>query len=529
MSQAEALFDIVVTGHNTNKNISVIVNEVQALLKDNSPQLEFKLSDALLFEGRANAIRENLNLEDAKALAQQLHNLGILGQIRPALQIVAKAPQTATVSSEIYTCPACGHKQPKQTQSHEGRLESCEKCGIVGERYQRKARLNQAIEEQQQKHNLSRDKQLGEALRLAKIKEDAMLQDEAKRRLGLLDDGKTHLGIKIAAAVAAISIGIGTLYYLNQPTAEELATQQEAGQLPQANGLSKAIKNIIAQIKSAAGASSSDDNGEGIDVTALTGDSTTDPLAETGKTVPKQAPLAPEAVNAAINNEEWKDLLPARFLMPAAEYQQQVQRLREHLTANQTDQADTLITQIPEAYPRVLLLLEMTEWHMQKKQRDMASLNLVFIQAELSKAEDIPTQALITGVLSKAHALLEEREDSEHFQQQSVTVAKTLPEAAEQATLFSRLANEQALFASPLAAQNLLTTAQEIAETLPNNSEAQSNAFAQIAASHVLLAAYPNANRLLSKVQDQEKRQKLAKFIASQQSPAAKVIATNAP
>ena len=73
MSQAEALFDIVVTGHNTNKNISVIVNEVQALLKDNSPQLEFKLSDALLFEGRANAIRENLNLEDAKALAQQLH------------------------------------------------------------------------------------------------------------------------------------------------------------------------------------------------------------------------------------------------------------------------------------------------------------------------------------------------------------------------------------------------------------------------------------------------------------------------
>ena len=107
-----------------------------------------------------------------------------------------------------------------------------------------------------------------------------MLQDEAKRRLGLLDDSKTHLGIKIAAAVAAISIGIGTLYYLNQPTAEELATQQEAGQLPQANGLSKAIKNIIAQIKSAAGASSPDDNGEGIDVTALTGDSTTDPLAE---------------------------------------------------------------------------------------------------------------------------------------------------------------------------------------------------------------------------------------------------------
>ena len=162
MSQAEALFDIVVTGHNTNKNISVIVNEVQALLKDNSPQLEFKLSDALLFEGRANAIRENLNLEDAKALAQQLHNLGILGQIRPALQIVAKAQQTATVSSEIYTCPACGHKQPKQTQNHEGRIESCEKCGIVGERNQLKDRLNQAIEEQQQKKNLSSDKQLSE-------------------------------------------------------------------------------------------------------------------------------------------------------------------------------------------------------------------------------------------------------------------------------------------------------------------------------------------------------------------------------
>lgn len=524
MSQTEALFDVVVTGHRTDKNISTLVAEVQALLKDNSPQLEFKLSDALLFEGKSSPIRENLNIQTAKALVQHLHHLGINGQIRPALQIVPKAPETAAVSADVYTCPACGHQQPKRPQSHDGRLESCEKCGIVGERYQRKTRLNEAMQTQQQKHNLNRDKQLAEALRLAKIKEEAMLQEEAKRRLGLLDDSKPHLGIKIAAAVAAISITIGILYYLNQPTAEELATQQATGQAPQANGLAKAIKNVLAQIKAAAGSS---ENGEGIDITALTGQGNAAVPDENTKTTQKPEPLPPEAIATAIGNEEWKTLLPARFQMPLPEFQQQVQRLREHLTAQQTEQADALIAQTAETYPRVLLLLEMTEWQLQHQQRDMASLNIVLIQAELGKATDAPTQALVTGALSKAHALFEEWKDSEQFQQQAIANAKTLPQAAEQVALLTRLANEQALFASPLAAQNLLANAQTIAETLPVSTDTRSNAFAQIAASHVLLAAYPAAQRLLSQVENQETRQKLVKFITSQQSPPPKTVVSN--
>lgn len=46
---AEKLYDLVVIGHTSDKPLDALIKAILALLGDNSPKLEFKLSDALLF------------------------------------------------------------------------------------------------------------------------------------------------------------------------------------------------------------------------------------------------------------------------------------------------------------------------------------------------------------------------------------------------------------------------------------------------------------------------------------------------
>ena len=74
MSESETLempelFDLVVTGHSSDKSVEALVRDVLTLLDDNSPYLEFKLSDALLFNNGMVSIRENISQAEAEALS----------------------------------------------------------------------------------------------------------------------------------------------------------------------------------------------------------------------------------------------------------------------------------------------------------------------------------------------------------------------------------------------------------------------------------------------------------------------------
>ncbi|WML89236.1 hypothetical protein RCF98_09645 [Thiothrix lacustris] len=205
------LFDLVVTGHNSDKSVEALVRDVLTLLDDNSPYLEFKLSDALLFNNGMVSIRENISQVEAEAISQQLSTLAIKCAIRPTLQLVPLEENTQ-LTGPLYTCPACKHQQV-QTKEHN---EKCEACGVIGDSFLRTQRMKEAVESERQKYENELSKSIKAAEESAKRYESDSMYQEARRQLGV-EDKSGDSKLKIVAVVAAIGIGIATLYAFNKP------------------------------------------------------------------------------------------------------------------------------------------------------------------------------------------------------------------------------------------------------------------------------------------------------------------------
>jgi anion-transporting ArsA/GET3 family ATPase len=204
------LVDLVVTGHSSEKSVEALVRDVLNLLDDHSAYLEFKLSDALLFNNGMVSIREDISRPTAEALIQQLSTLRIHCLIRPTLQLVPKEEDNETPAGKLYICPACKHQQV-QTQEHN---EKCEECGVIGEHFLRTQRMKEAVELERQKYDKELNKSIKEAEQRAKQHETDILYQEARRQLGV-DDTAGDTKLKIVAAIAALGIGLTALYLFN--------------------------------------------------------------------------------------------------------------------------------------------------------------------------------------------------------------------------------------------------------------------------------------------------------------------------
>ena len=213
--EIEELFDLVVTGHRSEKSVEALVRDVLDLLDDHSPYLEFKLSDALLFNNGMVSIRENISEADAQALSERLNTLAIHCAIRPTLQLVPKDDEISQPSAPLYTCPACKHTQVQTKEIN----EKCEACGVVGDHFLRTQRMKNAVEMERQKYENELAKSIKEAQLRAQQEESDSLYREARRQLGA-DDSNSDPKLKIAAVVAAIGIGIVALYMFNKPAPE---------------------------------------------------------------------------------------------------------------------------------------------------------------------------------------------------------------------------------------------------------------------------------------------------------------------
>ena len=75
MSESQ-LVDLVVVGHTSEKSVETLVRDILTLLNDHSAHLEFKLSDALLFNNGMVSIRDNIGTDEAQAISQKLSTLG---------------------------------------------------------------------------------------------------------------------------------------------------------------------------------------------------------------------------------------------------------------------------------------------------------------------------------------------------------------------------------------------------------------------------------------------------------------------
>ncbi|WGZ94315.1 MAG: hypothetical protein QJT81_21470 [Candidatus Thiothrix putei] len=221
MSESQAieiqeLFDLVVTGHRSEKSVEALVRDVLDLLDDHSPYLEFKLSDALLFNNGMVSIRENITEAEAQALSEQLQTLAIHCAIRPTLQLVPKDDEINPPTAALYTCPACKHTQVQTKEIN----EKCEACGVIGDHFLRSQRMKEAVEMERQKYDNELAKSIKEAHQRAQQEESDALYREARRQLGADETSNSDPKLKIAAVIAAIGIGIAALYMFNKPATE---------------------------------------------------------------------------------------------------------------------------------------------------------------------------------------------------------------------------------------------------------------------------------------------------------------------
>jgi ribosomal protein L37AE/L43A len=540
----------VVIGHTSDKPLDALIKAILALLGDNSPKLEFKLSDALLFNNGMASIKESITLEQAQAIKDKLLSLQVQCEIRPTLQLVDKEPDVVEVSKEVYTCPACGHQQPKMRSINgSSQLEACEQCGIVGERFEYNKKRQEVLQREKAKLENERARQLRDTLERAKLDEEENLRQDARRKLGVVRANDKTVAIKIAAAIGALALGLGGIYYTFQPSPEEIAAQAAEADKAKAEAkakLAQTMSQVINQAqqltsgKNATDASNTHPVEEMKDestlaetqkpeereaklVTALKKDNETPPAEEKPKSaeeLAKQAQLKQEhetlREEAVAQNEQQK-VISARFQVPLDQQVENKRRIQQLLKLDEIDLADTIVQKTEDAYARTLLILEIIDWQLQHQQKESALKNIARIEKELADNQDPAQKALINGSLTRVHLLMNEWQPAGKTLADAVGLAKSLPQIPDQVLLITRLANEQALFGNQVAAKQLLTEASALAKQIPidpkSPAEPISTVYSHIAYSYAMLSAFAEANDFMNKINDSAKRQKMAEFI----------------
>ena len=179
------------------------------------------------------------------------------------------------------------------------------------------------------------------------------------------------------------------------------------------------------------------------------------------------------------------------------------------------DLAESIIGKVTIPYARSLLLLDVVDWHLQNQRRDVDLKFVERLNTELKQTKDVEQQVLIMGAISKAHLLLDEWDLAGNTLQQAIATSHKVQPLPNQINLLARLANEQSLFGNQIAAHQIIEQAGKIADKLPQDSqpEPRSTVFSQIASSYAILTDFTEANKLISKIPDSTKRQKMVEFI----------------
>ena len=555
MSDSEQLFDLVVLGHDSPKPVEALVKDILNLLGDDSTYLEFKLSDALLFNNGMVSIRDSITFAEARDISDKLATLGVDCDIRPTLQLIPMAEEGEEQEPTLYICPACAHQQPKQEQ-RDGRLEICEVCGVIGERYLQKQKLEQVMEQERQQHDNDRAKRIREVLERAKREEETLLREEARRRLGI-SEKPDRIGPKVAAVVAILAISFGIVYYANQPTDEEIAQQTAAEEaarlakeLDKQQAMAKAVETAMKKSSDtadmmekmpsagAAGPSGAMDQAmaaisnppEASPENAL--EQQTDMASKQEERRTKiiealkadiQQPETPEqmvetkvqedvSVTAVAAIEE-QQLAAPRFQVLPDEHAENRRRIQQLLKLDETDLADMILAKVKEPYERTLLMLDMVEWQLQNNKAEEAQKTIARIRQTQTKTQDTTQQALILGCISKTYLLQDEWEAAGESLQKAMDQAMTLEQVPAQISLLSRLANEQSLFGNQIAARQILDETTPLIEKLPKGVEPRATALVEVASGYAVITDFPTANQLMDKVKNPQKRQKLAEFI----------------
>lgn len=168
---------------------------------------------------------ENIPRDKAKNLLEKLTAIGLKCRIDPmALSLVSVEEEE---QHDVYRCPACGHCQPP---ARGNLLDTCERCGVVGQNYQEANEIRQALELERRRLRSVMEEEKKRKLEAAEAKANKRREkiqqkfsDRAQRQVqgevetGPWDKLKTPLQpdalYLIVGSVTVALIGIGLLVW----------------------------------------------------------------------------------------------------------------------------------------------------------------------------------------------------------------------------------------------------------------------------------------------------------------------------
>lgn len=220
----ESMFRVSALGFQPGQESSVVRAALQPLLKCTASAFE-NIFHSLSMDHRV-VLAEDIPKPKAEALFNKLTSIGLNCRIDP-MKLTLAALEEGPVEDERYRCPACYHSQPKAT---DGRLDTCEKCGIVGRNYEETAYLRAAIDRERRRLQGLKDseeddgrdsREAKEAKRRALAQEKLLEQArrQAEKELGIRFYHKLRFLLKpdvlypLLGSVAVGLIGIGLLVW----------------------------------------------------------------------------------------------------------------------------------------------------------------------------------------------------------------------------------------------------------------------------------------------------------------------------
>ncbi|MEN9433833.1 MAG: hypothetical protein RLZZ422_1422 [Pseudomonadota bacterium] len=536
MSQEQQqLYDLVVTGHSSDLKVAELVQKLMTVLGKKSSQLEFKLSEALIFEQNSNTALDGVDLETAEHYQQEFNKLQVHSEVRPTIQLVSISDDDGP--PKMYKCPACGHEQPKV----KGRLDMCDVCGVIGERYSNSSRLKTVMEEERRRIAQEQAQKVRESLAKAEYQERLKLRRMALKGLGV-KDGK-QWQIWLVAALGVVLIGGGTYWgmaHFGKP--EESTSVVDKG----TNGDTKALtinpqllqgiaNNNNGKVSLTDQAVALMDHGLLPDAPAVTianpeqlaaangsnnaqGQSTVSPTGFIN-------PHSPEALSSPLMKShkgrgyevlmklEEANLTYARFKRPTAQHLVDQDYLAQLIGQSQWSMGMVFIDTLTDAYEQGALYVY-SLLSMPNKQNSAA--NAQTISEKLTKAmqalpEKDEQRLLLQGALGVVEANTTSSPtlviDSAHFKQVLAQIPNTPTD--DRVALLIRLANEQYLFDQRFGAQQFLQLAEKELEHLsPAVRELMS---ARIAASYFIIEDEASMLRLSDQIHDAQIRERLFK------------------
>jgi len=540
---SDTRFDLAITHHTSELPIEKLVQALMELLgRNNDSYLEYKLSEALLFEGSGATVVDNLTKEEGEKLQERFRSLNVETTLRPTLELVSKDVGEEQNDVPPYVCPACEHQQPK-AQNEASNV--CQNCGVVGEKYAKRQEKTKVLEEEKRKLQHTQTKAMREALDRARYAEQERMRQEAKQELGVGDKKKSPL--VVAGGVAAIlALGVGGVFmgiqYLNsQGNSEQTVADANQGSLEQgasANQESQEGKGLKVSI----------DAGSGIQVDGISDPSarpTVDaPTLDGEQLAQAQAQGAQGRESKAQNAQQQPVPAKPKRLSPSeleglklimrtpsssqkferitvGEYKESQARLERLLTMGMPELALVHASESPDPYATSLLILRITQVHVEQNLGASPKEIVRALEALSLQFNDGPQGVLILNNVAVAQGLLGRTADSlQILTDMANRMNRSLPDQAsftlaQKYDLLLQMMQDHKKYGHAAGMPLLLEQGEQILADIPEDAFVQrSQAYTSLASGALIMQGEAQANNWLQRLEDPQAKTQLSKYVS---------------